>query len=86
MGHLLGDVHDAPPLAPLLDVAETLSLGIALRARGGGAGVDGWGASGGGGRCELWGSVAVGARPMPPEAELLPVTAWRSQLMHGVCH
>lgn len=80
VGRLLGDAHDRPPLGPLLDVAETLSLGIALRAPvpgAAGAAVEfadffGWGASGGGCRCELWGSAAVGKRAPPIEKPLLP--------------
>jgi len=74
VGALLGDAHAAPPLAPLLDVADTLSLGIALVLPGGAppTGSGGWGAAGADGRAALWGSVAVGARAPPPERELLP--------------
>jgi len=74
VGALLGDAHAAPPLAPLLDVADTLSLGIALVLPGGAplAGAGGWGAAGADGAAALWGSVAGGARPPPPERELLP--------------
>lgn len=79
LAHLLSDVHDAAPLAPVFDVLETLSLNIGLAVDGrsvsalttpGAGGFGAWAAPlAGGGRFAAVGSLRTCAPVQAPAGE-----------------